>query len=388
MRGNLEIADIITGFKESFIRKYHPDPTHVHVLDALRACRTSALGGHVDHCSDCEHIHISYNSCRNRHCPKCGGIQRENWIMQRKEEYLPVKYFHVVFTVPSILNRVFLSHKKEMYNLLFQASWQTIVAFSQDKKYMGAKPGMTAILHTWGSNLQYHPHLHCLLPAGGLLQGKWKYAKGAMNNKPWIFPVKALSRVFRAKFFSLFDKLIVSLDARERKKSFETDWIVYAKHPLQGTGKVIEYIGRYSHRTAITNNRLITLQQGKVTFRYKDYKDQGKQKEMTLEAEEFLRRFTLHMLPKGFVRIRHYGFLAPSAGPQLQVLQAFFQIPVRTKKKEKKGWKQVYKERFGKDPDLCPVCKTGKMLPVAILSTGRSPPFGIMKGNSCFYDQK
>lgn len=381
MKPAFELADVITRFKDSFVRKFEPDPTHVHILNTLESCRTSALGGHVDQCDECGHTHISYNSCRNRHCPKCGGIQRENWIMQRKEEYLPVKYFHLVFTLPDVLNRVFLRNKQVMYNLLFKASWQTLLAFSSDKKYLGAKPGMTAILHTWGSTLQFHPHLHCLVPGGGEADGKWVYAKGAMNDKPWLFPAEALSKVFRAKFFSLFDKQSIPLTYQERKKAFSQDWVVYAKHPLQGSQKVIEYMARYSHRVALTNNRLIQVGQSDVTFRYKDYKDQGKQKEMTLDGEEFLRRFCLHILPRGFVHIRHYGFLSSSSRPTLQALQRFFHVPVTPKKKEKKPWKQIYEERFGKDPSLCPICSKGKMQTIHVFNKPRAPPIRVQPNN-------
>lgn len=386
MKPSFEIADIITRFKDSFRQKYHPDATHMHILDALQMCRTAALGGHVDKCDECDHTHISYNSCRNRHCPKCGGLQRERWIMQRKEEYLPVKYFHVVFTVPQILHRVFLSHKQILYNLLFQAAWKTILVFAADKKYMGATPGMTAILHTWGSNLQFHPHLHCLLPAGGHLDGKWVYSKGAKNDKPWLFPVKAMSQVFRAIFFSLLDKQAVTLTYEERKQAFASDWVVYAKHPLHGTHKVIEYMGRYSHRVAITNNRLIDVTDKEVTFRYKDYKDEGKQKKMTLMAEEFLRRFCLHILPRGFVRIRHYGFLSPSCRETLRDLQLLLGGPVIPEKREKKNWKEMYEMRLGENPSLCPVCRQGMMQTISVLQKARAPPL-IIKNNNSFYDK-
>ena len=369
-----EVADIIRLFRCRLVEKHHPPPTSLYVLDALARCRSAELGGHVDVCNTCGHTHISYNSCRNRHCPKCQGLQRENWILQRKEEYLPVKYFHMVFTVPSVLNPLFLKYKKDLYSMLFKSAWQTILTFSKDSRYIGGRPAMTALLHTWGSNLEFHPHLHCLVPAGGVNGEKWIHAKGAKSSKPWLFPVKALSLVFRAKFFALLDKTGITISQCDRKKAFDKQWVVYCKHPLHGTEKVIEYIGRYSHRVAITNHRIIHVDSQKVTFRYKDYKDKGLQKEMTINGEEFLRRFILHILPKGFVRIRHFGFLSPSSRELLRTLQAYFQITICPKKRVKKDWKEMYEIRFGVKPGICPICKIGHLITVSTIKEGRAPP--------------
>ena len=340
------------------------------------------MDDHVDVCDKCGHTHISYNSCRNRHYPKYQGLQRENWILQRKEEYLPVKYFHMVFTVPSVLNSLFLMYQKELYSILFKSAWQTILIFSKNSRYIGGRPAMTALLHTWASNLQFHPHLHCLVPAGGVSEDKWIHAKGAKNSKLWLFPVKALSLVFRAKFFALLDKAGLTISQCDRKKAFDKQWVVYCKHPLHGTEKVIEYIGRYSHRVAITNHQIINIDNQKVTFWYKDYKDKSLQKEMTINGEEFLRRFILHILPKDFVRIKHFGFLSPSSQALLRCLQAYFQIKNCPKKRVKKGWKEMYEMRFGVKPGICPICKMGYLITVSMLKEGRAPPVDMSRNLS------
>ena len=280
----------------------------IRTLSAIKRCRTSGLGGHIDSCSACGYLQLSYNSCRNRHCPKCQGHKKEQWIQQRQKELLPVKYYHVVFTIPDTLNKYALRYPKRLYAILFKASWQTIETFSKDKKWVHAKMGMIAILHTWGQNLSLHPHLHCIVPNGGInKQGNWKTGK---SKSKILFPVKAMSTVFRGKFITLLRKEIKEIPYDFYPTLYKHKWVVYAKQAFGGPNQVIEYLGRYTHKIAISNHRIKSVKDNRVTFKYKDYKQSGKSKFMSLSQKEFIRRFALHILPKRFVRIRHYGILS------------------------------------------------------------------------------
>jgi len=286
-------------------------------LYALTRCRTAAMGGHIDQCNNpsCAKLHISYNSCRNRHCPKCQGHLSVLWMQKRQEALLNTSYFHVVFTLPHTLNPLALSQPKAVYGSLFKAAWATLQGFAANPKFLGAKTGMTAVLHTWGQNLSLHPHLHCIVPAGGItVKGKWKNSKskgtsaGSARAK-YLFPVKALSKVFRAKYVDLLSQEI-TLSKATRNQLFAKPWVVYTKQPFFGPNQVVEYLGRYTHKIAISNHRLKSLTKQHVSFSYKDYRQGGKKKVMTLATGEFIRRFAQHILPKGFTRIRHYGILA------------------------------------------------------------------------------
>jgi Putative transposase/Transposase zinc-binding domain len=277
----------------------------VHVLKTLRAvklCRTAALGGHVDACTSCGTVHISYNSCRNRHCPKCQGHRRVQWIQKREEELLPAVYYHVVFTLPGELNGLCLHQPQLAYNTLFESAWQTLQKFGGQKQL---QLGMICILHTWGQNLSLHPHLHCIVPGAGI-DAKGNLQKIHCTDK-FLFPVKAMSKIFRAKYVSNLrrqkynDKVLI-------ETLFKKDWVVYAKKPFGNPASVIEYLGRYTHKVAISNQRIKDVNKEGVTFQYKDYKQQGIKKEMQLSLQEFVRRFAMHILPHRFVRIRHYGF--------------------------------------------------------------------------------
>ena len=253
---------------------------------------------------------MSYNSCRNRHCPKCQGEQREAWIQAREEELLPVPYFHVVFTLPDTINPLCLYAPAKVYNLLFKTAWSVMQSFAQDPKHLAAKPGMIAVLHTWGQNLSLHPHLHCIVPGGGVTQsGKWKTAR---SKGKFLFPVKAMSQVFRARFVCGLRKAFPDQPKAFFDQLFDKPWVIYAKRPFLHPKAVVEYLGRYTHRIAISNHRLISLDNGQVTFRYKDYRKGAQPLHMTLSDQEFIRRFSQHILPKGLVRIRHYGFLSSS----------------------------------------------------------------------------
>jgi len=321
----LEVADILRAQGDRFLERYRSS-FGFQQLKAFRAilrCRTAALGGHRDACLRCGYQTISYNSCRNRHCPKCQAQARERWLAARERELLDTSYFHVVFTLPHELNVLALENPRLFYDLLFTASAQTLLEIASDPKHLGAEIGVVAILHTWGQNLLLHPHIHCVIPAGGL---SLDHRRWVCPRYPFFLPVKVLSRVFRGKFLAGLKRLhrrkklhcagpaAALLDYKQFAKLLRRlhrhDWVVYAKPAFGGPMQVLRYLGRYTHRVAISNHRLLALERERVTFRWKDYARGGKQGQMTLVATEFLRRFFLHVLPKGFVRIRHFGFLA------------------------------------------------------------------------------
>ena len=368
MRPAFEVADVINSHWKEILHSSPFNSWQLRTLDALRRCRTASLGGHVDLCTNCGHTRISYNSCRNRHCPKCQQIQRERWIQARESELLPATYFHVVFTLPKALNKLCLYEPAEIYNLLFDTAWSVMKSFAQDQKHLGAETGMISILHTWGQNLSLHPHIHCIVAGGGLTKaGNWKPAR---SDGKFLFPVKAMSRVFRARFVSGLRHRIKDLDRSLYNDLFKTNWVVYAKRPFGGPKQVVEYLGRYTHKIAISNHRINNFTNCQVSFRYKDYRDAAKQKIMTLNAMEFVRRFSLHILPKGFMRIRHYGILSSSRKQNALPLihqQLNSEYLVTTKK----DWKQISAD-LGFNPDCCPVCKQQTM--ITILSFDRRGP--------------
>ena len=309
MRPTYEVAQVLNR-NQHRLSHYCANSWQARSLHALRKCRTAALGGHVDQCDHCSNLSMSYNSCRNRHCPKCQGEQRESWIQAREAELLPVPYFHVVFTLPEQVNPLCLFAPAKVYRLLFKTAWSVMQSFAQDLKHLGAKPGMIAVLHTWGQNLSLHPHLHCIVPGGGVTQsGKWKSAR---SKGKFLFPVKAMSQVFRARFVAGLRKAFPDQSKVFFSQLFDKPWVIYAKRPFQHPEAVVEYLGRYTHKIAISNHRLINLDNGQLTFRYKDYRKGAQQLQMTLPDQEFIRRFSQHILPKGLVRIRHYGFLSSS----------------------------------------------------------------------------
>ena len=320
-----EVADIIRAYGNSFVQRNRSWLTwlQLRVLFAIEHCRTAALGGHLDRCQQCGYEATSFNSCRSRHCPKCQTNARNKWIAEREKELLPVKYVHVVFTIPHQLSWLALQNKKVVYDLLFRASAATLQEIAADPKHLGAEIGFLSVLHTWGQNLQIHPHVHCVIPSGGLSPDhqRWVHPR-----YPFFLPVGVLSRVFRGKFVTGLKlafrqrKLLFpgSLKPLANEKAFHAflrplfrqDWVVYAKKPFGGPEHVLHYLARYTHRVAISNHRIVNLADGKVTFRCKDYAHKNKKRLMTVTAEEFLRRFLLHTLPRGFVRIRFCGFLA------------------------------------------------------------------------------
>jgi hypothetical protein len=322
----VEVADILRAQGERFLDRYRKsfDFQQLKALRAIQRCRTAALGGHIDACPGCGYeVAISYNSCRNRHCPKCQAQARQRWLQARQRELLATGYFHVVFTVPHELNVLALDNQRLFYDLLFSASAQTLLEVAADPKHLGAQIGVIGILHTWGQNLLLHPHIHCAIPAGGLPpdHSHWVRPRYA-----FFLPVKVLSRVFRGKFCAGLKRLYrrhqlrcagpaaALADPKQfaqlLRRLHRQDWVVYAKPAFGGPLQVLRYLGRYTHRVAISNHRLLAFDGEHVTFRWKDYAHGGKQRKMTLSGTEFLRRFFLHVLPKGFVRIRHFGFLA------------------------------------------------------------------------------
>ena len=371
MKPDFELAQVIQRFGKEFEAKYSPNGYVLRTLSALQRCRTSDLGWHKDKCDKCGHIRISYNSCRNRHCPKCQNTQREAWIVDRKQDLLPVPYFHVVFTVPDKLNGLFIRYPEKMYNLLFHSAWLTIEQFGYTN--LLAEMGMFAILHSWGQNLSLHPHVHCVIPGGGIdYKNQWKQVKVSENGKAFLFRVENLSSVFRGKFIKALQKQLPQQESF-KKELYKHDWVVYAKEPFGGPEQVVEYLGRYTHKVAISNHRILKIDDDGVTFRYRDYHDNNKEKIMTLQGAEFLRRFCMHILPKGFVRIRHFGFLSTTKRPLLRQLQQACGIHV-PQKKEKKNWKQVCREHLNYNPDICPVCGIGNMITIEVMLPARAPP--------------
>jgi len=326
-RPTLEVADIFRAWGGRFVehtRRRISWPEH-KVMHAIERCRTSALGRHRDHCTRCGHdFGFSFNSCRNRHCPKCQTQARDRWMAARTRELVPVNYFHVVFTVPHQLSELMLQNKRQLYNLLFHSVSDTLLEVAANPKRLGADIGFLCVLHTWGQTLVHHPHLHCVVPAGGFSSGRNRWVKPRYAG--FFLPIHVLSTVFRGKFIDGLRRLFRrrrlafhgSLRPLEEPRSFarflhvlhQHDWVVYSKKPFGGPQQVLHYLARYTHRVAISNHRLLALSDGKVTFRWKDYMHGGKQREMALATEEFIHRFLLHVLPTGFVRIRYYGWMA------------------------------------------------------------------------------
>lgn len=364
-------------------RRSHPLPlTHLKIMRAISACRTPALGGHLDHCGDCGFERPAYNSCRNRHCPKCQALAKARWLQARTDELLPVGYFHVVFTLPHVLNPLILCNKAVALRLLFDAVARTLCTFARDPKHgLGGKIGFLALLHTWDQKLLDHFHLHCLIPAGVLSHDghRWIHAR-----KDFLFPVKALAQVFRGKFIALLKKTYAQqgLIFPGRSESSGTaegfhaliaqlylkNWVVYCKPPFGGPRKVLDYLGRYTHRVAIANHRIQSIKDGNVTFAYRDRGEGDRIKAMTIPAEEFIRRFLLHALPTSFMRIRHFGFLANRCkGPDLRRCRKLLGLSPEIPKTQPMTCQELLRKLTGRNPSQCPACKTGLMKVVAEL---------------------
>jgi hypothetical protein len=387
----LEVADI---FRQAgaVYRQQHAAALsrgQLRVMSAIEHCRTAALGGHVEQCDACAHLRIAYNSCRNRHCPKCQSLVRAQWLEDRRAELIPTDYFHVVFTLPEPIAAIAYQNKAVVYEMLFHATADTLRTIAADPKHLGAEIGFIAILHTWGQNLQHHPHLHCVVPGGGLSADGERW----VSCRPGFFlPVRVLSRLFRRLFLAqlqaAFDiGLLQFFNALEPLKApgafarylapaRQTEWVVYAKPPFGGPQHVLDYLGRYTHRVAISNNRLLGFTDGQVSFRWKDYRQDSRQKVMNLDAQEFIRRFLLHVLPSGFQRIRHYGLLANcQRAVKLARCRELLAAPTPTAKPDDTpvDYRDRYQQLTGKSLRDCPKCGRGHMVCIETFQPGAMP---------------
>lgn len=364
-----ELQDIIKKYGKEYKEKHKMMPHIAKAMGAIEKCRTGELGAHIDVCDECGYEKISYNSCRDRHCPKCQSVAREKWIYKREYDLLNVKYFHIVFTIPEELYLIAYQNQTKVYNILFKTVGETLEELGKDKKYLGAEIGIMEVLHTWGQKLVYHPHIHCIVPGGGIDKiGKWRNSK-----KKFFIPVKVLSRKFRGKFLYYLKQEKLEFYGKNEylknpqnfeelmAKMYTKEWVSYCKPPFKDASCVIRYLGRYTHRVAISNERIIKEEDGKVTFKYKDYKDGKKVKEMSLEAEEFIRRFLMHILPPRFMKIRHYGLLG---NRNKKTKLAICKKLTKTANLEKLeiSTLEILKKTLGVDFNLCPSCKKGHLL--------------------------
>ena len=394
MPATIEVADVFRRHGEAYRQAHgaHLGRCERRVMGAIAACRTAALGGHVEQCTDCGKVRVSYNSCRNRHCPKCQNLARDQWIEARQAELLPVPYFHVVFTLPAPLAAIAFQNKAVLYGILMRTAADTLRTIAADPKHLGAEIGLIAVLHTWGQNLHHHPHVHCIVPGGGPSPDGTRWVASSPD---FFLPVRVLGRLFRRLFLerlqAAFDsgqlRFFSALTMRADPLNFASllaelrciDWVVYAKRPFGGPEQVLAYLGRYTHRVAIANSRLVKLDDGQVSFRWRDYRDGANNKVMTLAAEEFIRRFLLHTLPDGFHRIRHYGLLA--AGHRADKLALCRRLlaapPPAPPPPPARDYRERYRQLTGRDLDVCQCCG-GAIVQVALLpkaSAERRPPF-------------
>lgn len=371
-----ELQDVFRLYGEEYRRNHKLSYAQAKAMTAIERCRTAALGCHIDTCENCGNVEISYNSCRNRHCPKCQTLTKERWIDNQKHNLLNTGYFHVVFTVPDTLRPLFYQNQSVMYGLLFKAVAETLQEIAGDKKYLGAKLGFTSILHTWGQNLHYHPHIHCIIPGGGVDSlGRWKASR-----KKFFVPVRVLSRVFRGKLLHFIRNAKLCFFGEQKHlenpndfqrlldSCYKKNWIVYCKPPFKTADCVVEYLGRYTHRIAISNHRILKIENGFVNFKWRDSKDGNKWKIMTLTADEFIRRFLMHILPPGFMKIRHYGLLASrDKTKRITVCKRLTGTTVTEKRVASTA--DLILKITGKDITICQVCGFPKLH-----SAGLSPP--------------
>lgn len=363
----LEVQDIFAAHGEQYRQMHRLSIVQHKAMNSIQNCRTERLGGHLDVCPRCGDTKPSYNSCRNRHCPKCQTLSKERWIDARKADLLNVGYFHVVFTVPQELNPFIYENQRQCYNLLFHCAAETLKELALDEKHLGAQIGLTAVLHTWGQNLSFHPHIHCIVPAGGLKKsGFWVNSK-----KKFFLPVKAMSRKFRGKFLAILKQQFSSIPQALLNDGYNKEWVVYCKPPFKTAACVVEYLGRYTHRVAISNNRILMLENGQVSFKWRDYRDSSRWKVMTIAAGEFIRRFLMHILPPRFMKIRHFGFLS-SRGKQAKLPLCKRLTSTVTAPKERCSTEALLFKILGRNPQTCRSCGfTG------LVRTGLSPPFVV-----------
>ncbi len=381
-RPRFELAEVFRQHGERYRQAHRLTASQHRVMRAIEQCRTARLGGHRDQCDRCPYTRVSYNSCRDRHCPKCQSLEKAEWLDEQRSQLLPVPYFHVVFTLPESLSWVALQNKRVVYNILFRAASETLRRIALDGKHLGAQIGFLAVLHTWGQTLLHHPHLHCVVPGGGLSTDgrRWVTCR-----KGFFLSVRVLSRLFRGLFVHYLEQAFergelefhATMEHGSTRLAFarlldslrRIEWVVYAKQPFGGPAQVLDYLGRYTHRVAISNHRLLGIEDGKVVFSWRDYRHQHQARTMTLEADEFIRRFLLHVLPDGFVRLRHYGLL--SNGQREKKLARCRQLlgapSTGTPQPERRDWKTRYQALTGELIDLCPQCRVGRLLRVEIL---------------------
>jgi hypothetical protein len=392
-RPRLEVADVFRRYGEAY-RQQHAGSLsrdQLRVMSAIERCRTPALGGHVEQCDQCQFQRMAYNSCRDRHCPKCQSLARAQWIEDRQAELLDTQYFHVVFTVPQAIAAIAYQNKEVVYDILFRATSETLRTIAADPKHLGAEIGFFAVLHSWGQNLMFHPHLHCVVPGGGLSPDGQRWIA---CRRDFFLPVRVLSRRFRRLFVESLEEAFDAgrlqfFSAREELRDptafrrllgrvRSRKWVVYAKKPFAGPQQVLDYVGRYTHRVAISNNRILNLEAGQVTFRYKDYRDGGQQKTITLSADEFIRRFLLHVLPEGFHRIRYYGFLGNRYRKEKleqcrHLLGMILLEPGSSTEVAELDYRDRYQALTGSSLWECPACHRGRMIVIAEIPPGSIP---------------
>ena len=392
-RPKLEVADIFCRYGETYRQQHEGSLSTAQrrVMTAIEVCRTAALGGHLERCDSCGYERPSYDSCRDRHCPKCQSLARAKWVERRTAEVLPTHYFHVVFSVPEQIASIAYQNKDLVYGILFRATAETLSTIAADPKHLGAEIGFFAVLHSWGQNLLFHPHLHCVVPGGGISPDDTRW----ISCRPRFFlPVRVLSRLFRRlfltylqeafeagklQFFSSLVELRVPQAFQHHLDSVRNvEWVVYAKPPFAGPQQVVDYVGRYTHRVAISNQRILDFDDGQVKFTWRDYRDNNQEKTMTLSADEFIRRFLLHVLPSGFHRIRYYGFLAnPHRKEKLEQCRQLLgmapgELPSVLATPE--DYRDRYERLTGRSLWECPVCHRGRMIAILVLPGVRSSP--------------
>ena len=375
-RPKWEVADVFRLYGGAYRRAQAMPLSHLKIMRAIELCRTAALGGHKERCSACGFSRPAYNSCRNRHCPKCQALAKARWLKAREEELLPVPYFHLVFTLPHELNPLALRNKKAVFDILFRAVSQTLLEFgAHDKRGLGGTLGITAILHTWDQTLRDHIHLHCAIAGGALARDGRRWVSA---DPDFLFPVRAMSRVFRGKFLDFLKRAFqdgelifpgriapLATESAFRRllaQLYEMKWVVYAKRAFAGPQSVLDYIGRYTHRVAISNHRILSVQDGVVTFSYRDSRDANKRKAMSLPAHEFIRRFMLHAIPTSFMRVRHFGFLANRRKrAALSRCRELLGLTPGVARADAKTAEELLLELTGKDLRACPACHVGRM---------------------------
>ena len=378
MRTKFELADAVGLFGPELVAKTKLTPLQTRVLNKIVSCRTATLGGHEEVCESCGVVRYSYNSCGDRHCPKCQAAKQALWIDDLVQSTLPVKHYHIVFTAPHQLNAICLHNQRMYYDLLFTAVWNTLRSFGYS--HYGTETGAVAVLHTWGQNLSLHPHVHCIVPAAGYtLDGKWKNIGHSWN---YLYPVHQLSEAFKAKFLDSLKRALRKLNELSIfndavGQAYKTKWVVHCQPSLAGAEHVVKYLGQYTHRVAITNQRILNIADGKVTFITKDYRDRAIKKPVTLDGVEFLRRFTLHILPRRFVKIRRFGIYNHTVKQNLALQFAVEEKPGIDALIAKQKLPETNIERFarltGIKPCICQVCKTGRMITIRELPRIRSP---------------